>query len=117
MIANVYSVPRPLAARQPRLPAKQCGHRSRTGKLQPPQLAQCCSISLPSRAPSKNVALTVSGMGTGLLAVWDIARFLLLDFGHAITLAGQWHTADRCRPGEGGATLRSTPARDQTEEI
>ena len=39
------------------------------GKLQPPQLAQCCSISLPSRAPSKNVALTVSWMGTGLLTV------------------------------------------------
>src|SRR5580698_9182167 len=72
MIANVYSVPRPLAGRQPRLPAKQCGHRSRTGKLQPPQSAQCCSISLPSRAPSKNVALTVSGMGTGLPVVWDI---------------------------------------------
>src|ERR1700694_1962623 len=103
MIANVYSVPRPRAARQPRLPAKQCGHRSRTGKLQPPQLAQCCSISLPSRAPSKNVALTVSGMGTGLLAVWDIAawdiaRFLLHDFGHAISLAGQWHPVDRCGP-------------------
>src|SRR5450755_3461561 len=103
MIANVYSVPRPLAARQPRLPAKQCGHRSRTGKLQPPQRVQCCSISLPSRAPSKNVALTVSGMGTGLLAVWDIAvwdiavwdiaRFLLHDSGHAIILAGQWHSA------------------------
>src|SRR5471030_1081301 len=100
MIAKVYSVPRPLAGRQPSPPAKQCGHRSRTGKLQPPQLAQCCSISSPLRAPSKNGALTVSGMGTGLLAVWDIAawdiaRFLLHDFGHAITVAGQWHPADR----------------------
>src|SRR5580698_6131919 len=97
MIANVYSVPRPLAGRQPRLPAKQCGHRSRTGKLQPPQLAQCCSISLPSRAPSKNVALTVSEMGTGLLAVSDIAHFILLDFADAITFGGKWHT-DRHRP-------------------
>src|SRR3954449_5597444 len=113
MMANVYSVPRPLAARQPRSPLKQCGHRSRTGKLQPPQLAQCCSISLPSRAPSKNVALTVSGMGTGLLAVWDIARCLLHVPGHAITLAGQRHPAERCGPGEGGATLRSMFDREQ----
>jgi hypothetical protein len=62
---------------------------------------------LPSRAPSKNVALTVSWMGTGLLAVWDIARFLLQDFGRAITLAGRRHPAERCGPGEGGATMRS----------
>src|ERR1700722_10666052 len=108
MIANVYSVPLPLAARQPRFPAKQCGHRSRTGKLQPSQLAQCCSINSPLRAPSKNVALTVSGMGTGLVAVWDIVRFLLFNRGHSIRLA------NRCRPGGTGATLRSTPDREET---
>jgi hypothetical protein len=41
-------------------------------------------------------------MGTGLPVDWDIARFLLHDFGHAITLADQWHLFDRCEPGEGG---------------
>ena len=80
---------------------------------------QCCSISWPSRAPSKNGALISSGMGTGLpaagiltvwaIAVWDIARCLLIDFGHAISLSGPWHPAERRRPDEGGVTPRSMP--------
>jgi hypothetical protein len=36
-------------------------------------------------------------MGTGLLAVCDIAGFLLQDFGDAITLADQRHPAKGSR--------------------
>src|SRR5215213_5155227 len=72
MTVKVYSVPRPLACRHSSLAAKQCGQRSRTGKLQRSQPEQCCSISLPSRAPLKNGALISSGTGTGFVAVCDI---------------------------------------------
>src|SRR5271166_4276402 len=41
--------------------------------------------------------------------------FLLLDFGHATSVAGQRHLAKLCGPGECGVTLRSMLDREQTE--